>query len=307
MSSNQTQTENSNLHPIVACLALIIATMLMALILTAPALAGDWPNYNFMGGDYHNFETTSGFPGQECRQACIDDHRCRAATLVDAGIQSAGPMCWLKDSEFEILEDGNTNSWMKPEYYAAVADQNRLGQDYASYELPPGQGSMDCRRLCQGDDNCRSFTYVEPGLQAAGGMCWLKDGVPEPSRAEGCHSGLIYERTVLTIPEGLFGVYEVVETEETTPMEVVEVVGLADLVIIQPRMDNVNLPGMDYFNFELPVDDPEMCQMACERDSSCRAYTYIRPGIQGDFARCWLKDAIPDQVTDYNAVSGVLR
>ena len=220
----------------------------------------------------------------------MDDPHCRAATLVDAGVQAAHPVCWLKDGEFEIVENPRTNSWLKPEYYAAVAGQNRAGMDILSTEFSnPSQGVMDCRRMCQEDSRCQSFTFVEPGLQAAGGMCWLKSGVPTATSAPGCHSGLIYERV------------------DTGAALVVEYVDLSGLVLVQPRMENVNLPGMDYFDFFVSTDDPGMCQEACQRDDNCRAYTYVRPGIQGEHGRCWLKDAVPEQVTDFNAVSGVIR
>lgn len=50
-----------------------------------------------------------------------------------------------------------------------------------------------------------------------------------------------------------------------------------------------NRPGHDYRDFDLPAAEPEVCRDACSADEICRAYTYVRPGIQGDSARCWLK------------------
>lgn len=281
------------------CISIFTSTLsccclavLASLIFAVPALAGDWPDHDLLGGDYRNFLATSSHPAQECRQACIDDPHCRAATLVDAGVQDEHPVCWLKDGDFEIVENSRTNSWLKPLYYFAVENQNRRGADYFHQEFTdPAMGVADCRRMCEGDARCVAFTFVEPGRQAAGGMCWLKDSVPTASVGEGCYSGLVYDR-VNTGPGIHAGEY-------------------ADLggggPAVEPVMDNVNLPGMDFFNFEVSTDDPGLCREACERDGRCRAYTYVRPGVQGVYGRCWLKDSVPEQVADSNTVSGVIR
>ena len=282
------------LPPFRHTLAVLRCLAILAWGLTIPVLAhaGDWPGHNFPGGDYRHFTTSPG-PGAwgECRAACEGEAQCRAFTLVDAGVQEANPVCWLKNGDFNIVADSRMDSWLKDLYYAAIRDENRQGMDYRSVEFhDPSQGAMECRRMCQDDSQCLAFTYVDPGIQAAGGMCWLKNGAPEPSYAAGCHSGLIYER---------------VDASSFTT-----VTGVVDLGILHPAqdvMENVNLPGMDYFNFNVSVDDPDLCREACERDGNCRAYTYVRPGVQGEFGRCWLKNDVPEQVTDYNAVSGILR
>jgi hypothetical protein len=64
-------------------------------------------------------------------------------------------------------------------------------------------------------------------------------------------------------------------------------------------------PGADYIYYELPAARPELCRAACEGDSKCRAFTYVKPGIQGDSARCWLKSRITDAVSNTCCVSGV--
>ncbi len=56
---------------------------------------------------------------------------------------------------------------------------------------------------------------------------------------------------------------------------------------------NSNRPGHDYRNFDLSVAQPEACRDACAEDARCRAYTYVKPGVQGGSARCWLKDQVP--------------
>lgn len=79
----------------------------------------------------------------------------------------------------------------------------------------------------------------------------------------------------------------------------------ADTLQAEPLRENVNLPGMDYRNFSLPSPDPKLCEQACTDDPKCMAFTYVKPGIQGREARCWLKSGVPQPVRDPNCVSGV--
>lgn len=79
----------------------------------------------------------------------------------------------------------------------------------------------------------------------------------------------------------------------------------ADGLPAEPLRENVNLPGMDYRNFSLPSPDPKLCEQACSEDPKCMAFTYVKPGVQGREARCWLKSAVPGAVRDSCCVSGV--
>jgi hypothetical protein len=79
----------------------------------------------------------------------------------------------------------------------------------------------------------------------------------------------------------------------------------ADDLPAEPLRENVNLPGMDYRNFSLPSPDPRLCEQACSEDPKCMAFTYVKPGIQGREARCWLKSGVPQPIRDPNCVSGV--
>lgn len=58
----------------------------------------------------------------------------------------------------------------------------------------------------------------------------------------------------------------------------------------EPRTDR---PGSDYRNFTLAEARPALCAAQCEADYACRAYTFVRPGVQGPQARCWLKNSVP--------------
>ena len=67
---------------------------------------------------------------------------------------------------------------------------------------------------------------------------------------------------------------------------------------------NINRSGQDYASLDVPPN-PSVCRVACENDPQCRAYTYVRPGVQGPGAKCWLKNGVPPAQPDGNCVSGV--
>jgi hypothetical protein len=68
----------------------------------------------------------------------------------------------------------------------------------------------------------------------------------------------------------------------------------------------INLPGMDYRNFDMAVADPAACEAACAREPQCRAWTYVRPNtVQGPAPRCWLKTGVPAAKSNPCCVSGV--
>lgn len=64
-------------------------------------------------------------------------------------------------------------------------------------------------------------------------------------------------------------------------------------------------PGLDYRNFDLPQAKYELCRDACADDPKCKAYTYVKPGVQGPNARCWLKSSVPPARSGGCCVSGL--
>jgi hypothetical protein len=73
--------------------------------------------------------------------------------------------------------------------------------------------------------------------------------------------------------------------------------------VVEPRIDR---PGADFKNFDLAAADPNLCKTACDREGmQCQAWTFVRPGVQGPRARCWLKFTVPAAVTNNCCTSGV--
>lgn len=68
---------------------------------------------------------------------------------------------------------------------------------------------------------------------------------------------------------------------------------------------NTDRPGYDFRNFSIRRPSPSACQNACNNDQRCLAWTYVKPGVQGRYARCWLKHPIPAAVYNPCCVSGL--
>ncbi len=64
-------------------------------------------------------------------------------------------------------------------------------------------------------------------------------------------------------------------------------------------------PGLDLTSFDLQQPDPDQCMTACQDYGGCRAFTYVKPGVQGPLARCWLKSAVPTAVRSSCCISGL--
>jgi hypothetical protein len=97
------------------------------------------------------------------------------------------------------------------------------------------------------------------------GVCWMKDRVPPPVASACCQSG-------------------------------VKVMGAMEMGTDRPGADI--RPG-----FEARTSSE--CERACRLDAQCLAYTFVKPGVQGPAAKCWLKNARPARVANPCCVSGV--
>ncbi len=70
---------------------------------------------------------------------------------------------------------------------------------------------------------------------------------------------------------------------------------------------SIDRPGQDFFDTDLDQADPALCAAACQRDPHCKAWTFVKPGVQGEKARCWLKNAVPPPNPDDCCISGLKR
>ena len=81
---------------------------------------------------------------------------------------------------------------------------------------------------------------------------------------------------------------------------------------ITPAPSNISMeqdtdrPGMNYRNYATSPD-PQICANDCANDPSCKAFTYVKPGVRGSNSvpECWLKNGVPNPVSGECCVSGV--
>ncbi len=71
-------------------------------------------------------------------------------------------------------------------------------------------------------------------------------------------------------------------------------------------------PGMDYKNFWIDKDTEafvavKQCEDACKKDPQCKAFTLVKPGVQGVHGRCYLKKGVPSPVKNTSCISGLVR
>jgi PAN domain len=148
----------------------------------------------------------------------------------------------------------------------AVEGFNLPGGDYTNF---PAASWFVCRNSCGGDSRCQGWTWVRPGIQGSAGRCWLKSRLPQLVKDTCCHSGSGAN------------------------------IRKADL----KAEDKTNRPGSDINNFV--VRGWQACEAACAGEARCAAWSYVRPGVQGPQARCWIKLRAPNPVADANVISGV--
>ena len=77
---------------------------------------------------------------------------------------------------------------------------------------------------------------------------------------------------------------------------------------VQPSVTAIgyNLPGRDIRAFETDGLNDE-CWRACTAEPGCKAYTWVKPGVQGPKAVCWLKSSVPARVANSDCVSGWVK
>jgi hypothetical protein len=64
-------------------------------------------------------------------------------------------------------------------------------------------------------------------------------------------------------------------------------------------------PGGDYRIIVLDEASPRVCRSACQGEGQCKAWTYVKPQVLGNQARCFLKNNVPNKEKSACCVSGV--
>ena len=67
----------------------------------------------------------------------------------------------------------------------------------------------------------------------------------------------------------------------------------------------IDIPGSDYRNVVMNDNYPSSCRDVCNKEDRCKAWTWVKAGIQGAKPVCWLKTAVPATTKNANTVSGI--
>ena len=231
---------------------------------TAEAQAGFEVNSNRVGSDYASFNLAQAVPDQ-CAARCSADARCAAWTYVRPGVQGPSARCYLKDPAPPATPNNCCVSGLRMDM-----DTDRYGSDYANFNLPAANPQL-CQQRCEGDPNCRAWTYVKPGQRGPSASCYLKNPAPAPTRNGCCISGAV---------------------KRASDAQAFEL--------------NTNRLGSDYASFDLAQAVPDQCFERCRSDNRCAAWTFVRPGVQGPNARCYLKNPAPPPTANSCCVSGAI-
>jgi len=208
---------------------------------------------------------------------------------------------------------------------------NRPGADYRSFDLVTPSPET-CQSTCMNEPQCAAFTYVNPGVQGPSARCWLKSAAPQPLNDGCCVSGVKYASASLqAAPPEPAPPPPPVASPAPPPPPPPSSSGWVGTPPPQPAPappppssgwvgtppppppppagrqwePQTDRPGADYRSFDLPSPQPVLCRDACWREGQCRAFTYVRPGVQGPSARCWLKHSAPPARANDCCLSGV--
>jgi hypothetical protein len=152
---------------------------------------------------------------------------------------------------------------------------DRPGGDYSSGPVR-GADPATCAARCDRDGRCRAWSFSYPTATTSDAICRLKNRVTPAKEDSCCVSGV--RGAALLMPN----------------------VGQTEF--------SIDRAGGDYRSFEITPDATGgSCAKACQGDSRCRAFTYVRPGYGGASARCYLKDKITRPRRKPCCISGVVR
>lgn len=146
-----------------------------------------------------------------------------------------------------------------------------------------------------------NFTYVQPGLEAAGtGVFTLSsDGktlngtaVHMSKETFAWNGGRTSAPSTPAAPAGS----KVSSTSSSSETSAPPATSTLE--------EQTDRPGEDYS--QTNSDDPVKCRAKCLKDKSCAAWTWVQEGVQGDKGQCYLKDRVPSARPADCCVSGVI-
>jgi hypothetical protein len=170
---------------------------IVALVLCLPLAARAQVGFDRHGGDYASFALRSGDPAQ-CAARCDRDSHCRAWSF-SYPVGDFPAQCWLKSQVPPRVEDSAAASGVRgagviqPRHSHREREFSidRPGGDYRSFDVATHATGETCKDACDGESQCRAWTYVRPGYGGAQAQCRLKDHLMPPQHQPCCISGVV--------------------------------------------------------------------------------------------------------------------
>lgn len=199
-------------------------------------------------------------------------------------------------------------------------DSDRPGHNLANFDLPSPDYRL-CQKACQKDQRCKAATYVKPGVQGPKARCWLKHAVPPAKRNDCCITWVRGSGTMQPAQQGgPVQMQQIPGAVKVKPgavqMKPAPATGAGQPQKMIPGLDakrhetkftkraNWDLQAPNLKRIVLNVPNPDLCREACANEKKCEGYTFVKPGIQGPQAVCYLKGRIKKAVQNNCCVSG---
>jgi hypothetical protein len=80
--------------------------------------------------------------------------------------------------------------------------------------------------------------------------------------------------------------------------------GASAAQLIAKARKGYDRPGSDYRNFQMNTPSYQTCASKCAGEAKCKAWTFVKPGVQGPKAKCYLKSRAPKPVKNACCTSG---
>lgn len=284
-------------------------------------------NIDRLGGDYAHVPESSVYT---CRKRCEQDSRCVAFTF-----SYGDRICHLKNTVTKPSHSTCCASGVVAIRKIYSMENSNL-QDL-DYIVVNASSAGDCQVKCYSDLRCKAYTFVKQR-----NACYLKEGIPQYSSYTGLTSGRVkysqatletntnrwggdYEHRLLLSPSADQCRLACIQDSECKAFTYTSWDGACHLKnsvpptspcggctsgVVQIRTLSYELnsdrPLSDYWYFENPLNEPEICRLACAQDLRCTTYTYERPEYVGGTSLCFLKEGTPGLKPNNCCISGVL-
>jgi hypothetical protein len=207
----------------------------------------------------------------------------RAFVLVSA-VSAVAAVAGTADAD-ELLAVGG---WS----YRVTPGKDVPGGDLLATESPSAQ---TCALYCSNDARCVAFAYVDGVATGARANCFLKNGLGSSRLDSHVTTGVKTGLSAVAIPA--------CGSVRMTSERAVERPG-GDYKKIEMK------PG-DVFKFDIApaIADADRqataCALLCNQQTRCVASTWVKPGVNGPNAMCYLKDSVGPFTSNASAFSSV--